>query len=1077
MPASQNTITKGMILNLSSNQDVYERGEKYYREGKLLSYNATEEPNSETSVRASVQGHYKNYEITLKFDTKEALATYTCSCESHSIWRGACKHVVAVLFAHMEGHARVFSAGKMKQHANALTTKLEGIIFDSINEAHKVPVATSTQVKLVPTLHSVSRGSMYLTFSVGKGRMYVIKNIAGFVNSFKTGEKIKYGEGLTLVHNTEMFDPKSQELLRFIMSEDDTISEVGKRLGRQFQLAPSSLTASRELHLTPRNVDSFFDLFWGETLESVSDFGAEIKLLDGIPPIAVSVRHLAAGLMVQGEVLEYRSFKGNFFHYILISGVLYRMQKADGRVLSTLLKALAETPSREILISGNDQQKFIAVILPVLKRMGVIASVEGESTIENIAPLIAKMYFDAEKNDVVGRVEFNYGDIKIDPFAKAPAETTRDVVLEYTIIRKLQSLGFYEDPKKGVYRLSGDDMIHGFLFEATGIESLRENAEVFVSDALQKKAVKASSPQIGLRLSGNLLQVSLEDAGYEIGELLNALEAYRLRKKFHRLKDGRFISLEDEAVISAVDFLEGLDVSQKSVKGKNLDLPAYKALYVDELIRTGNLENTHTLKRDKNLETLLSHFDSNTTFKVPKGLGTILREYQKVGYNWLKTLAHFGFGGILADDMGLGKTLQIISVLASDSSKKLPSLVVCPTSLLFNWQNEIARFAPKLKTQVVSGLPEKRHELLKQKGIDVFITTYDMLKRDVEQYHGREFQYIIADEAQNIKNPGTQAAKSIKEINGKVRFALTGTPIENTLTELWSIFDFIMPGYLHSAHKFSRLYETPIIKHGSSVAAKKLRSQIAPFVLRRVKQSVLTELPEKTETLLQAEMTLEQKKIYQANLMEALGVLDEMDNRMQIFAKLTRLRQACCHPSLFLENYDGGSGKLNLAIETVQLALESGRRVLLFSQFTSMLQIIKEEMDEAEIKYFYLDGSVKSKERMDMTERFNAGEGELFLISLKAGGVGLNLTGADVVIHYDPWWNPSVMDQASDRAHRYGQKKAVQVFNIVAKDSIEEKIMELQDRKRDLIDSVVTEGGSFINLLSEEEVRKLFKEA
>ena len=979
----------------------------------------------------------------------------------------------------MEGHARVFSAGKMRQHANALTTKLEGIIFDSINEAFKVPVASSNQVKIMPTLHSVSRGSMYLTFSLGKGRMYVIKNIASFVNSFKTGEKIKYGEGLTLVHKSDMFDPKSQKLLRFIMSEDDTISEVGKRLGRQFQLAPSSLTASRELHLTPRNVDKFFDLFAGETLESVSDFGEEIKLSDSLPLVAVSVRHLAAGLIVQGEAFEYRSFKGNLFHYILASGVLHRMQKSDGRVLSTLLKALDEAPSREILISGNDQQKFIAIVLPVLKRIGVISSVEGDTVAENTAPLVAKMYFDADKNDVLGRVEFNYGDIKIDPFAKAPIEITRDVVLEYTIIRKLQSLGFYEDPKKGTYRLSGDDMIHGFLFEESGITSLRESAEVFVSDALQKKAVKAGSPQIGLRLSGNLLQVSLEDAGYEIGELLNALESYRLRKKFHRLKDGRFISLEDEAVVSAVDFLEGLDVSQKSVKGKNLDLPAYKALYVDELIRTGNLENTHTLKRDKNLETLLSHFDSSTapTFKVPKELGTVLREYQEVGYNWLKTLAHFGFGGILADDMGLGKTLQIISVLASDSNKKQSSLVVCPTSLLFNWQNEIARFAPKLKTQVVSGLPEKRHELLKQKGIDVFITTYDMLKRDVEQYHGREFRYIIADEAQNIKNPGTQAAKSIKEISGKVRFALTGTPIENTLTELWSIFDFIMPGYLHSAHKFGRLYETPIIKHGSSTAAKKLRSQIAPFVLRRVKQSVLTELPEKTETLLQAEMTPEQKKIYQANLMEALGVLDEMDNRMQILAKLTRLRQACCHPALFLENYDGGSGKLTLAIETVQLALESGRRVLLFSQFTSMLHLIKEEMDKAQINYFYLDGAIKSKERMDMTERFNAGEGELFLISLKAGGVGLNLTGADVVIHYDPWWNPSVMDQASDRAHRYGQKKAVQVFNIVAKDSIEEKIMELQDKKRDLIDSVVTEGGSFINLLSEEEVRKLFKEA
>jgi len=363
-----------------------------------------------------------------------------------------------------------------------------------------------------------------------------------------------------------------------------------------------------------------------------------------------------------------------------------------------------------------------------------------------------------------------------------------------------------------------------------------------------------------------------------------------------------------------------------------------------------------------------------------------------------------------------------------------------------------------------------------------------MLKRDVEYYKELDFDYIIADEAQNIKNPTTQAAKSLKELKGRVRYALTGTPIENTLTELWSIFDFIMPGYLYSASKFSKLYEVPIVKYNDANAAAKLRKQISPFVLRRVKESVLKELPEKTETILQAEFLPEQKKIYQATLLETIGAFDDIiaqdafaDNRMRILAQLTRLRQICCHPSLYLEDYSGGSGKLDLAIETIQLALESGHRVLLFSQFTSMLELIKQTIDTSElvipcgkrVQYFYLDGSVKSKERMEMTERFNYGEKELFLISLKAGGAGLNLTGADVVIHYDPWWNPSVMDQASDRAHRYGQKKAVQVFNIVAKDSIEEKIMTLQDKKRGLIDSVITEGGSFINLLSEEEVRKL----
>jgi len=1103
--AKPTKITKDMILALSSNQDVYERGERYYRDGKLISYNAIEDTNGETAIRAVVEGNYKNYEVSLKLDIQQSLTSYLCSCESHSIWRGACKHVVTVLFAHVEGHAREFSAGKMREHAHALATKLEEIIFEGIDETLTIPAQSlkMSQIKLVPTMHCSARG-IYITFTVGRGRMYIIKSIAGFVNACKNSEKVTYGQGLTFVHQPGMFDEKSQQLLDFITREDDMYFEMGKRLSRQFQLTHPPLTAGRELHLTRCNIDDFFDMFAGEELECVYDkteFVDTIKLLDEMPPFAVNIRHLATGVVLQADSFDYRLIRGRRCYYILAGDGLYRITRAEGRIFNSLLKAFDNTPSREILVTGHDRQKFLTIILPQLMRMGAIASVEGDMSMAIASPLLTKIYFDSQKKDIIGRVEFHYGDVVINALHSLDEinendEVVRDIVAEYAARRQLLSFGFYEDKAASVYRLNGDDMLYSFLHEphdlsASGIESLRKNAEVFVSEDLQKKTIRAKSPQIGLRLSGDLLKLSMEDSGYEISDLIEALEAYRTRKKFYRLKDGRFLNLGEESVAVAVNFLDQLDVSRKEVKGKTLTLPAYRALYVDELTRQGALADTHALKTDHNFETLLSHFKDNSTlnFKVPRGLSSVLREYQKVGFNWLKTLGHYGFGGILADDMGLGKTLQLISVLASDRKDDMPSIVVCPTSLLFNWENEISRFMPKLKTMVVSGMPEKRRELLKTPGIDVFITTYDMLKRDVEHYEHFNFAYIIADEAQNIKNPSTQAAKSLKELKGKVRFALTGTPIENTLTELWSIFDFIMPGYLYSAHKFGRLYETPIIKYGDANAAAKLRKQIAPFVLRRVKSGVLTELPEKIETTLQAELLPEQKKVYQANLLETIGAFDDIiaqgafaDNRMRILAQLTRLRQICCHPSLFLENYEGGSGKLDLVIETIERALESGHRVLLFSQFTSMLKIVKDTLDESKIaipggktaKYFYLDGAIKAKERMEMTERFNAGERELFLISLKAGGAGLNLTGADVVIHYDPWWNPSVMDQASDRAHRYGQKKAVQVFNMVAKDSIEEKIMKLQDKKRGLIDQVITEGGSFINLLSEDEVRQLF---
>jgi len=1080
MPTSQSAaITKGTILNISSNADVYERGEKYYRDGKLLSYSMDD--GEETIVRASVEGNYKNYEVSLRLDDAGALSGYSCSCESHSIWRGACKHVVATLFACAEGHAHKFSAEKMRRHAKILTNSLEQIIYDGIDATFCVPITgENSHLKITPVLHFTSRGA-YLTFTVGAGRMYVIKSISGFVKSFKNGETVSYGQGLAFEHKRERFDDVSREILDFMAREDEMYSEVGKRLSRQFQFTHHPLFASRELYLTPRNTDVFFEICQDALIECVSDFGHEVYVRDGYPPVGLDVRHGEDGTAVKADNFAHYVLRGAAFFYVLTSDGLFRMPYSEGMLLSALLKALDETPAGEIMFSDSEERRFVTVILPKLRGMGVVQSVSGDSPGGEVSPLTAKMYFDSDGKDVTGRVEFHYANLQ-------EGEIVRNIVEEYAICRRFAAFGFIEEAKKN-FRLKGNDLIYAFLHGDGGIETLHGTAEVFISEDLQKKTIRTGAPKMGLRLSGDLLKVSLEDAGYSVRELLEALEAYRARKKYFRLKDGRFITLEDESVAAAADFLDALDATKQDVKGKTLDLPVYRALYVDELADA--LANSHEVNRDASFDKLVASFNGgeNHNFKTPKGLGGVLREYQKKGYVWLKTLSHYGFGGILADEMGLGKTLQIIALFASERRNGAPSLVVAPTSLLYNWENEIQKFAPQLVTQIVSGLPEKRRELLKNHNADVFITTYDMLKRDVEFYANMDFAFIVADEAQNIKNPATQAAKSIKELRGRVRFALTGTPIENTLTELWSIFDFIMPGYLYSAGKFARLYEQPIIKNNDAQTAAKLRRQIAPFVLRRVKKSVLTELPEKTETTLPADMPEEQKKIYQAHLLEAIGAFDDIvaensfaDNRMRILAQLTRLRQICCHPALFLENYAGGSGKLTLAMETIQLALDSGHRVLLFSQFTQMLAIIKEALRTAGIKnrhglpvkHYYLDGATKAKERMEMTEKFNSGSRDLFLISLKAGGTGLNLTGADVVIHYDPWWNPSVMDQAADRAHRYGQKKSVQVFNIVAKDSIEEKIMALQEKKRDLIDSVITEGGSFINLLSPEEVKKLF---
>lgn len=368
---------------------------------------------------------------------------------------------------------------------------------------------------------------------------------------------------------------------------------------------------------------------------------------------------------------------------------------------------------------------------------------------------------------------------------------------------------------------------------------------------------------------------------------------------------------------------------------------------------------------------------------------------------------------------------------------------------------------------------------------NIVITSYELLKRDIEEYkkYNYQFKYIIADEAQYIKNNNTQNAKAIKNITSEVRFALTGTPIENSLSELWSIFDFIMPGYLFGYRKFKELYETPIMRENDDQAMQKLKKLIEPFVLRRIKKEVLTELPDKTVTVLNSQMLDDQEQIYLSYLAQAKkSAFEEIKengiekSQIKILALLTRLRQICCHPSLFIENYNGGSGKLNQCIEIIKDAIQGGHKILLFSGYTAMFEIIEKELKKEQIEYLKLTGQTKVSDRIDLVDEFNNNpDKKLFLISLKAGGTGLNLTGADMVIHYDPWWNISSENQATDRTYRIGQKRNVQVYKLITKNSIEEKIYDLQKRKETLIDNMLSTNQTFISKLSKDEIMNLFE--
>ena len=547
------------------------------------------------------------------------------------------------------------------------------------------------------------------------------------------------------------------------------------------------------------------------------------------------------------------------------------------------------------------------------------------------------------------------------------------------------------------------------------------------------------------------------------------------------MRDGSFVNLNDNSLDMLAELMDAAHVKPKDfVKGK-MHLPMYRTLYLDKMLEEN--EGVYS-SRDSHFKEVVKGFKTvrDADFEEPKSLSKIMRKYQKNGYKWLRTLETWQFGGILADDMGLGKTLQVISVLlaAKQEGRESTSLIVAPASLVFNWGEEFQKFAPELKISLVTGTQEERQKKIKDyETFDVLVTSYDLLKRDILYYEDKQFFYEIIDEAQYIKNHMTAAAKSVKVISSKIRYALTGTPIENRLSELWSIFDYLMPGFLYGYDVFKREIETPVVKNGDESAINRLQKMVGPFILRRLKEDVLKDLPEKLEECRYVRFENAQQKLYDAQVVhmraniESQNEADFNKNKMLILAELTRLRQICCAPSLCFENYKGEAAKLNACLELIESAMDGGHRILVFSQFKSMLGIIEEKLKEQGIEYHMITGETSKEKRVQMVKEFNEGNTPVFLISLKAGGVGLNLTGADVVIHYDPWWNLAVQNQATDRAHRIGQTKKVTVYKLIAKGTIEEKIQKLQETKKNLADQVIGGETGQLGGLSREDILDL----
>ena len=675
----------------------------------------------------------------------------------------------------------------------------------------------------------------------------------------------------------------------------------------------------------------------------------------------------------------------------------------------------------ELEFRGENMGSFIEKVLPVIKKtmnIQVPEKIKDHYIVEQLQP---KLYFDIDRSRqrpvLVARMIFAYGEHEVNPLQdeqKGSYILVRDREEEEQLLRLMYDKHF--SVRREQFVLTKEDEIFQLMTE--GIQDLCRQFEVFYSKEYKANSIKkVGMLSAGIRLNTdiNLLEMDVDYGHIPKEELRDFFRSIKLKKKYYRLKSGAFVNLmtEDKQIDELRDLLSIGEVTEDN----KIAFSQTAVMEVDEL-----LPHTQRITRDAGYKQLLEDLKNpdKTNWELPNGMEDILRPYQITGYRWLCSLAHYGMGGILADDMGLGKTLQTITyVLANPGTR---TLIVCPTSLAYNWQDEFSKFAPQIATQIISGTPQERADLMQQStDVPVWITTYPLIRKDVDLYKAQIFDACFIDEAQFIKNPTSLGAKAVKAVQAKHRFALTGTPIENTLSELWSIFDFVMPGFFGRYRQFEECYEKPILRDHDSVQMQKLRRKIRPFVLRRMKKEVLTELPDKIETRRMAEMGAKQRKIYESYLariqMELAG--DEENtpggNRMQVLAALTRLRQICCHPATFASNYHGGSGKLDLLMEQLPDILEGGHSVIVFSQFTSMLSIIAHELKQRNIPFFYLAGSTSAQERKREVKEFNRGEVKVFLISLKAGGTGLNLTGADTVIHFDPWWNPAVEDQATDR--------------------------------------------------------------
>ncbi|MBN8191247.1 SNF2 helicase associated domain-containing protein [Bacillus sp. NTK074B] len=1028
----------------------FKRGEAYFRSNKVNIDESTSH-----YYKATVIGE-EDFHVIIQEDAGGTVEA-ECSCPKLASFDKDCQHIAAVLMAIQ--HQQRSSRSSEESITEDFFTLFQEESLRKTGRLRHFETRQTLQCKFFIRPVTLLSGEevIAIEFTIQNIKVHGVRS---FLYSLNEGKPFPLSDSFLFNQEFHCFENETDAVIQHLV----TLSTNG-----------SSDSAER-LIIPPSSWEQLLPLLLrSENVKILQNDGVLVEIKERELPLPLTFDFtLDEGGSFQLGISGLRNMIIlNQYQVVIHDGEVTQLESMDVKRLSELKRLLNRSGNESIPIPQSQIGFFLDKVAVGLKKLGEVKLSEDIARRLDTAPLVAKLYLDRVKNRLLAGLEFHYDGVVIHPLENRETPSgsliIRDVEKEDRILEWMEEFSFGKT--EGGYFLHNEDLEYEFL--TYGVTKIQQHVQIFATTAVRNRVSRGNhTPKIRVKVKKermNWLEFTFEMEGIPDSQVMGILEALEEKRKYFRMKNGSLLSLESTEFQEIQRFLH-TSQAEKNDLVKGLELPFHQSMDLLD-----SVDGEQTLIMEDSFKDCFRHLMDPDSMKisVPAALDTLLRSYQKTGYRWMKALSHYGMGGILADDMGLGKTIQSIAFIVSEldgiRSRKLPVLIVCPSSLTYNWKNECVKFAPDIHAFILDGNKvERRKKQKKMKDADVIITSYPLLRSDSKWFELQTFHTVIFDEAQAFKNPVTQTARSVKKIQAENRFALTGTPVENSLEELWSIFHVVFPHLFRSLKDYSRLTKKDIAK------------RIRPFVLRRLKEDVLAELPGKEEFTESIDLLPQQKELYAAYLAklrhDTMKHLDKntlRKNKIKILAGLTRLRQICCHPALFVDGYQGTSGKFIQLMDLLEESRLSGRRVLVFSQFTKMLELIARELSGNGQTYFYLNGSTPSEERIRMCDQFNLGERNVFLISLKAGGTGLNLTIADTVILYDTWWNPAVEEQAADRAHRMGQKNTVQVIKLVAKGTIEEKMNELQDKKRHLIQEVMNPNEKVVQTLTEDELKEI----